>query len=59
LSASPLTAATIRSAARGATESGEPSRAQSAPAAKSSESPGRNGVTTRPVSQKTIRNSTT
>ena len=31
--------------------------AQSAPVAKSSESPGRNGVTTKPVSAKTIANS--
>ena len=33
--------------------------AQSAPIVKSSESPGRNGVTTRPVSAKITRNSTT
>ena len=31
--------------------------ADSAPTAKSSESPGRNGITTRPVSQKMIANS--
>jgi len=34
---------------------GEPSRAASAPTANSRESPGRMGVTTRPVSQKIIR----
>src|SRR5690606_36865608 len=40
-------------------EIGEPSIEASAPIAKSSESPGRNGVTTSPVSQKTTRNSIT
>ncbi len=33
---------------------GEPGRAASAPAVKSKESPGRKGVTTRPVSQKSM-----
>ena len=37
---------------------GEPALAATAPTAKSSESPGRNGVTTSPVSAKMIRKST-
>ena len=36
--------------------SGLPSKAEMVPAAKRRESPGRNGVTTKPVSQKIIAN---
>jgi hypothetical protein len=40
-------------------DSADPSMEQSAPTAKSSESPGRKGVTTRPVSQKITTKSST
>ncbi|MND02174.1 hypothetical protein D3C83_214540 [compost metagenome] len=55
VTASPATAAVKRSTAV-STGCRTPAPAI-APAAKSSESPGRNGVTTRPVSAKTIANS--
>ncbi len=40
----------------GPSRSAAPPRPAKAPAANSNESPGRNGVTTSPVSQKTMRN---
>ena len=49
-----MMAAAIRE--RMSTVSDSDPEAAKAPAANSSESPGRNGVTTKPVSQKTIRN---
>ena len=53
------TAAKNKIKARIFTSSGVPGNAAIAPATKSNESPGRKGVTTKPVSQKTIMNNIT